>query len=116
MLDVFTSPEPRPELAEEMSLFLPLIGSWDLVVENFERDGSVAVVDGEWHFGWALDGRAVADVWISPARRSRREYDGKTVLKEEAMPDGRLKLILKDEATGEFSDAVVDADAAAALS
>ncbi|HZO34515.1 MAG TPA: Gfo/Idh/MocA family oxidoreductase [Gaiellaceae bacterium] len=39
--------------------------------------------------------------------RTRREHDGKTVIKEEQMPDGRRKLILKDEATGEFSDVVV---------
>jgi hypothetical protein len=38
--------------------------------------------------------------------RSRREHDGKTVIKEETMPDGRSKLILKDEATGEFVDVV----------
>jgi hypothetical protein len=38
--------------------------------------------------------------------RDRRERDGKTVIKEEKMPDGRLKLILKDEATGEFVDVV----------
>src|SRR4051812_37986369 len=39
--------------------------------------------------------------------RGRREHDGKTVIKEEQMPDGRRKLILKDEATGDFSDVVV---------
>ncbi len=38
--------------------------------------------------------------------RARRERDGKTVIKEEQMPDGRLKLIVKDETTGEFSDVV----------
>jgi predicted dehydrogenase len=41
--------------------------------------------------------------------RSRREHDGKTVIKEETMPDGRRKLIVKDEASGEFSDVVADA-------
>ena len=40
------------------------------------------------------------------SRSSRREHDGKTVIKEEQMPDGRRKLILKDETTGEFSDVV----------
>jgi hypothetical protein len=40
--------------------------------------------------------------------RTRREHDGKTVIKEEQMPDGRRKLILKDEATGEFSDVVTN--------
>jgi predicted dehydrogenase len=39
--------------------------------------------------------------------RQRREHDGRTVIKEEQMPDGRRKLILKDEATGTFSDVVV---------
>ena len=39
--------------------------------------------------------------------RGRREHDGKTVIKEEQMPDGRVKLILKDEATGDFADVVV---------
>lgn len=39
--------------------------------------------------------------------RQRREHDGKTVIKEEQMPDGRRKLILKDESTGEFADVVV---------
>jgi predicted dehydrogenase len=38
--------------------------------------------------------------------RSRRSHDGKTVIKEEKMPDGRRKLILKDEQTGEFTDVV----------
>jgi predicted dehydrogenase len=38
--------------------------------------------------------------------RTRREHDGKTVIKEEKMPDGRLKLILRDDASGEFVDLV----------
>ena len=41
--------------------------------------------------------------------RERRQLDGQTVIKEEKMPDGRLKLILKDERTGEFADVVRDA-------
>jgi predicted dehydrogenase len=42
-----------------------------------------------------------------PISRTRREHDGRTVIKEEQMPDGRRKLILKDERTGAFSDVVV---------
>jgi predicted dehydrogenase len=41
--------------------------------------------------------------------RARREYDGKTVIKEEQMPDGRRKMILKDESTGAFADVVTEA-------
>ena len=71
MQDVLSSPAPREDLAEHLGLFAPLIGSWSLVVENIDPDGSVRTTDGEWHFDWALDGRAVVDVWISPARRTR---------------------------------------------
>jgi hypothetical protein len=36
-------------------------------------------------------------------------YDGQVVIKRELLPDGREKLILKDPATGDFSDRVVAA-------
>jgi predicted dehydrogenase len=39
--------------------------------------------------------------------RAARELDGKVVIKEEKLPDGQLKLILKDKATGAFEDRVV---------
>ena len=70
MQDVLIAAGPRPEIAE-LALFAPLIGEWALVVENIGADGSVQVTDAEWHFGWALDGRAVVDVWLSPARDTR---------------------------------------------
>jgi len=44
--------------------------------------------------------------------RGRREHDGKTVIKEETMPDGRRKLILKDEESGEFVDVIAQAPSA----
>ncbi|WP_410672222.1 hypothetical protein [Amycolatopsis sp. cmx-4-68] len=69
--DVFFADAPRPELAERLAVFAPLVGSWSLVVENVRDDGTADVTDGEWHFGWALDGRALADVWISPSRATR---------------------------------------------
>ena len=39
--------------------------------------------------------------------RPARTEDGLTVIKEEHLPDGRRKLILKDPATGEFVDRIV---------
>jgi len=42
--------------------------------------------------------------------RARREHDGRTVIKEEQMPDGRRKLILRDETSGTFDDVVVGAE------
>jgi predicted dehydrogenase len=51
------------------------------------------------------------EIWrgagVEPVARARREHDGKVVIKEEKMPDGRRKLILKDEGSGAFSDVVV---------
>jgi predicted dehydrogenase len=42
--------------------------------------------------------------------RQRQEWEGKTVIKRERMPDGREKLIVKDEATGEFADVVTEGE------
>jgi predicted dehydrogenase len=44
----------------------------------------------------------------APIAPERREHDGRTVIKEEQMPDGRRKLILKDERTGAFEDVVTE--------
>ncbi|MGW0247443.1 hypothetical protein ACWDYH_12470 [Nocardia goodfellowii] len=70
-VDVFVANGPRPELATELELFAPLIGSWDLRVFEYDADDSVTETTAEWHFSWALDGHAVADVWISPRRADR---------------------------------------------
>ena len=34
-------------------------------------------------------------------------FEGQVVIKREILPDGRHKLILKDETTGDFTDRVV---------
>ena len=39
-------------------------------------------------------------------RRAASTIDGKTVIKEEMLPDGRVKLILKDESTGRYEDRI----------
>jgi predicted dehydrogenase len=46
---------------------------------------------------------------VQRIERARREHDGKTVIKEETMPDGRVKMIVKDEATQEFADVILEA-------
>ncbi|GAA4563031.1 Gfo/Idh/MocA family protein [Planotetraspora kaengkrachanensis] len=43
----------------------------------------------------------------APIDRDRREFDGLTVIKDEVLPDGRRKLILKDETSGRFEDRIV---------
>jgi hypothetical protein len=34
-------------------------------------------------------------------------FEGQVIIKQETLPDGRVKLILKDPKTNEFSDRVV---------
>ena len=60
-----------PDRAEKMMLYGQFVGSWDLVVTEFHDDGTTRVRPGEWHFAWALEGRAVQDVWIVPPRGER---------------------------------------------
>ncbi|TCN34626.1 hypothetical protein EV644_11956 [Kribbella orskensis] len=73
---LMVSDGPREEFAEAFASFAPLIGSWDLEVKWYDDAGEVVrETKGEWHFAWALDGRAVADIWITPSR-AQRAVDG----------------------------------------
>ncbi|MFW3172114.1 hypothetical protein [Geodermatophilus sp. CPCC 206100] len=94
LAEVFPAAAPRPELADRLAVFAPLVGSWQLRVTDVAADGTETERDGEWHFGWALDGRALADVWISPSRAARAE----------GAPDGEWGMSLRfwDEALGRY--------------
>jgi len=45
---------------------------------------------------------------VEKIRGGHGEYEGHTIIKQEKMPDGRLKLILKHKETGEFMDQIVE--------
>ena len=64
-LDALAAEGPAPDRADKMRLYGRFIGSWDMdvAVPGTARRGK-----GEIHFGWALEGRAVQDVWITPPR------------------------------------------------
>jgi len=82
----------------------PMESFYDGYVVNAVMDACYASgASGNWEPVQLVDWRGGATDRIA---RTRREHDGKTVIKEEQMPDGRRKLILKDEATGVFSDVV----------
>jgi hypothetical protein len=57
---------PAPDRAEKLSLYGWLIGSWQMEASTFTADGSKHTGRGEIHFAWALEGRALQDVWILP--------------------------------------------------
>jgi len=64
--DALISTGPAADRAGKMNLYGWLIGDWlfDAVVHG--DDGAAHAGEGEIHFVWALDGRAIADVWILP--------------------------------------------------
>jgi hypothetical protein len=59
-------------------------------------NGSWAPVEVDWRGG------ATARISSTPER-----FEGQVVIKREILPDGRHKLVLKDEASGDFSDRIV---------
>jgi hypothetical protein len=62
---------PDPQRAAKLTLYGRFVGSWDLEVTRWLDDGSERKRQGEWHFGWVLEGRAIQDVWIVPRRGQR---------------------------------------------
>ena len=60
-----------PEIAESDDIYGWLVGSWELDVRHYRVDVSALGLKGEAHFFRALEGRAVQDVWIMPARNAR---------------------------------------------
>jgi hypothetical protein len=70
LIDSLFAPGPHPSLGEEAQTYGRLIGSW---AGQFHDRTSGKLVTGsmEVHFGWVLQGRAVQDTWIAPARQVR---------------------------------------------
>jgi len=67
-----TAPGRSREIPEESDVYGWLVGSWELKILYYRaEDVSATGLDGEVHFAWVLEGRAIQDVWIMP-RRSRR--------------------------------------------
>lgn len=57
------------DIPDEQDVYGWLVGSWDL--ECLYYNAAPVSLRGEAHFGWALEGRAVQDVWIMPALGER---------------------------------------------
>ena len=71
-LDALGADGPAADRAGKMDLYGRFVGSWDLDVMQIAEDGTKRRRKGEWHFGWALEGRAIQDVWIVPPRGKLR--------------------------------------------
>lgn len=65
------SDSSAPDLGAAGPLYGDLVGRWEVDVVDLEDDGTRRTTQGEWLFGWALEGRAVQDVFIAPKRELR---------------------------------------------
>jgi hypothetical protein len=62
---------PFEPYAAELVQFGQLAGLWETRITYHPPDGSTARrAEGEWEFGYALEGRAVVDVWQVPGRKA----------------------------------------------
>jgi hypothetical protein len=57
---------PAVDRADKMGLYAFLVGDWEFDATLNKDDGSTHHGHGEIHAVWALDGRAIQDVWILP--------------------------------------------------
>jgi len=69
--EALASQGPHPSLGAHADTYGRIIGSWRGEVQAHVRGHSTPPATLEIHFGWALEGRAVQDVWITPARDQR---------------------------------------------
>ena len=64
------SPGRAPEIPEASDVYGWLVGSWTLEVRRY-AGADTPGLRGEVHAAWVLEGRAIQDTWIMPARGSR---------------------------------------------
>lgn len=64
--DALHSAGPAADRADRMDLYGWLIGRWTMDATLYLDDGTQHRGQGEIHFGWVLQGRAIQDVWSLP--------------------------------------------------
>jgi len=69
---VLHSAGPAPDRAEKLDLYGRFIGDWEAEITAHGADGQAHAGQGEIHFGWILEGRAIQDVWMIPRRKDRK--------------------------------------------
>jgi hypothetical protein len=78
-LTALGSEGPPAARAKDMDLYGWLIGSWEMDSVRYLDDGTIQKWNGECHFGWVLEGRAIQDVWIRPKRPAPSTMYGTTL-------------------------------------
>ncbi|TWF33873.1 hypothetical protein FHW36_11163 [Chitinophaga polysaccharea] len=62
------STAPGEDRKDAMQLYGQLAGKWQTTITYYPINGPERTAIGEWEFGYALEGRAVIDVWQIPTR------------------------------------------------
>lgn len=65
---VLAADKPAPEYRDKLMLFGQFVGDWEFDGVGQGADGKQGTDKGEIHFSWALQGRAIQDVWIERER------------------------------------------------
>lgn len=76
-IDALIAPGPNADLGAEADTYGRFIGSWTGEYRDTSVDGALRTGPMEVHFAWALQGRAVQDLWIArnaDAQAGRRTY------------------------------------------
>jgi hypothetical protein len=69
--EILLADAPAPDRAQKLGLYGWLVGSWETDIIAHAADGTKHRGQGEIHAGWALQGRAVQDVWMIPRLKHR---------------------------------------------
>jgi hypothetical protein len=72
LVDALHADHPAADRADKMGLYGWLIGRWTIDAIYHLNEGTIRRSRGEIHAGWVLEGRALQDVWIVPARDAQR--------------------------------------------
>ena len=68
MLEALHTEKPHESIASELQVYGRFVGSWKIDVDLFPFNRPPLQGEGEWHFAWVIEGRAIQDVFIFPAR------------------------------------------------
>jgi hypothetical protein len=66
LAELLFSDGPAADRADRMGLYAWLIGCWEMDTVIHADDGTKGTGRGQICFAWALEGRAIQDVWILP--------------------------------------------------
>lgn len=93
-LELLAADGPASDDRDRLLEFGRFVGSWELEVSYFGADGTEDRTTAEWHWNWALGGRAILDVLVLPSESSAPPSDGyHTLLRVFDDASGRWKVV-----------------------